>query len=458
MVRVVVVGGTAVVGVCTGGGSAPHPGEGGAHVEWGQDDAGVPARRTGLSNEEKDRLRTEFGQRLRVLLELAGLSSRAFAQRYPAYRDSTIRKYTSGKNLPPWDFLRDVLAEVGRTTADAAGEQRAAELYGAYRTMLVRFGADVRGSDQNSLLLRLYDGEQILAELNRDIKLLREGETRLLAQLEEARAGGDSGRTRELELQGEELVGRREALISRRTDLVGDLERCRALIQLREARGPAEPRDSVMSGISRPWLLAGAVAAVALLVATAFAVGAWSREDPDETASPQGETAPTRTLPSPSLPTKPAPSSSTPVKSPSAPAVSGSAPADEDLEPAQHKINLANGYALDLSYVKPKVIEDYGDFYYAGSGVGSMSKRPLVLLDERQEGSLPVCLVDTRFNTAGIDLGRLPEGAQICTITDGGHVALITIRSIASSDAPSDYLGLDIAIWRHAAAPDLEEG
>ncbi|WP_411120296.1 hypothetical protein [Streptomyces sp. 058-1L] len=302
LVRVVVVGGTAVLGVCTGGGSAPHPGEGGAQVEWGQDDAGVPARRTGLSNEEKDRLRTEFGQRLRELLELAGLSSRAFAQRYPAYRDSTIRKYTSGKNLPPWDFLRDVLGEVGRTTADAAGEQRAAELYGAYRTMLVRFGADVRGSDQNSLLLRLYDGEQILAELNRDIELLREGGTRLLVQLEEARAGGDSGRTRELELQGEELVGRREALFSRRTDLVGDLERCRALIRLREARGPADPRDSGMPGVPRPWLLAGAVAAVALLVATAFAVGAWSREDPDETASPEVATSPTRTLPSPSLP------------------------------------------------------------------------------------------------------------------------------------------------------------
>lgn len=434
-------------------------------MEWGQDEAGVPARRTGLSNEEKDRLRTEFGQRLRVLLELAGLSSRAFAQRYPAYRDSTIRKYTSGKNLPPWDFLRDVLTEVGRTTADAAGEQRAAELYGAYRTMLVRFGADVRGSDQNSLLLRLYDGEQILAELNRDIELLREGETRLLAQLEEARAGGDSGRTRELELQGEELVGRREALISRRTDLVGDLERCRALIQLREARGPADPRDSGMSGAPRPWLLAGAVAAVALLVATAFAVGAWSREDPDETASPQGETSPTRTLPSLSLPSKSVPSSSAPVKSPSAPAMSGSAPADkENLEPVQQKINLVNGYAVDLSYVEPKIAnEDYGDFYYQtnvfnDSEVNTSSKRRMVLLDEREKGSLDKCLTDTRFSTGGIGTHRLDVGSQICTTTDRGHVALVTIRTMPQPDAASDYLGLDITIWRYAAAPDIEEG
>ncbi|MFH8692693.1 hypothetical protein OG333_38535 (plasmid) [Streptomyces anulatus] len=438
--------------------------------QQGQDGAGVPVHRTGLSNAEKDRLRADFGRRLRELLDLAGLSSRAFAQRYPAYRDSTIRKYTLGKNLPPWDFLRDLLAEVGRSVTDAASEQRASELYNAYRTTLVRFGADVRGSDQNSLLLRLYDGEQILAELNQEIELLREGERRLLAQLEQARAGGDSRRARELELQGEELVGRREALVSRNADLVGDLERCRALIRMREESEmslPAHDPDfdrasgSRTSAVPRPWLLVGAVASVVLLVVTAFAVGAWSRKDRDDTASPQGETSPTRTSPSSTpAPSSPTPTSSSPATTPTA---SGAVPAGEEIpEPDHHKIDLSNGYAIDISYVKPKIIEGAGDFYYETDvfndpRVDTSSKRRMVLLDEREKGSLDKCLTDTRFSTSGIGTSRLNVGSQICTTTDRGHVALVTIRTMPQDDAASDYLGLDVTVWRYAAAPDIEE-
>ncbi|MFE0776797.1 hypothetical protein [Streptomyces sp. NPDC058861] len=135
--------------------------------EHGQDGAEAPARRVVVSNEEKDRLRKEFGGRLRGLLELAGLSSRVFAQRYPAYHDSTIRKYIAGGNLPAWDFLRDLLAEVDRRITDPVADQRAAELFTAYRAVLVAVGATTGGSDHNSLLLRLYDGEMMLRRLGR---------------------------------------------------------------------------------------------------------------------------------------------------------------------------------------------------------------------------------------------------------------------------------------------------
>jgi hypothetical protein len=444
--------------------------------QHGQDEAGVPARRTGLSNEEKDQLRAEFGQRLRELLELAGLSSRVFAQRYPAYRDSTIRKYTSGKNLPPWDFLRDLLIEVDQSTAAPAGDQWAAGLFDAYRTVLVRMGADSRGSDQNSLLLRLYDGEQVLAELTRDIGLLREGADQVRERLEVARrTTDDSDGIRDLERQGAELAGRREALVSKRADLVGDLERCRMLLQLTEQTpgselvpeaGPGEgnTRSPQPRLTSRPWLVAGAAIIGVLVVAAAAFGGAvyqGSRDSSDRTPQAGGSTS-TATSPTPtpaltpSLTASPSPSTSSPAPSSSSPE-----PADEAPEQTRHKINLPAGYALDLSYVEPKMVEDYGDFYYYtyfGTRVGTMSKRPLVLLDERSKGSLQSCLSDTRFSNDGIDISLLSEGSHVCAITDEGHVALVTIRTMPKSDTSSDYLGLDITIWRYAAAPDVEEG
>lgn len=78
----------------------------------------LPARRQ--AREERDRIKAAFGARLRVLLDLTGLSSREFAARFPAYKDSTVRKYTLGTNLPPWDFLNDLLTEVARRTDDPA--------------------------------------------------------------------------------------------------------------------------------------------------------------------------------------------------------------------------------------------------------------------------------------------------------------------------------------------------
>ncbi|MER0428970.1 hypothetical protein [Streptomyces microflavus] len=175
--------------------------------EQGSGGDGVVARQE--ARERKDRLKAEFGGRLRVLLELTGLSSREFAQRYPAYKDSTVRKYTLGSNLPPWDFLHDLLTEVTRRTDDPAGPHRRTELFTAYRQVLIDTGADVRGSDQNSLLLRLLDGEEALARLGDELSQVR---------------------TRENQL--------RSALVERRSSLIAELATCRTQLAALKSTGP----------------------------------------------------------------------------------------------------------------------------------------------------------------------------------------------------------------------------
>ncbi|WP_330321660.1 hypothetical protein OG927_35955 (plasmid) [Streptomyces clavifer] len=446
-------------------------------MQHGQDGGGGDLLARQRERERKDGLRAQFGQRLRELLALAGLSSRAFAQHYPAYRDPTIRKYTSGKNLPPWEFLRDLLAEVDCRAPGPGGEQRAAELFTAYRSVLVLLGADIRGSDQNSLLLRLYDGEQVLAELTRDIELLREGADQVHERIEEERRTSDDSDTiSDLERQGTELAGRREALVSKRADLVGDLERCRMLLQLTEQtpgsalvpvaeRGEGDtPRGPGPRFTSRPWLVAGC-AAIGLLVVAAAAFGGAVYQDSQNTAGQQPQPTPTLTPPTPTPTATPAPSSaasSSPSTASPAPSGSSSEPADEAPEPTQHKINLAAGYTVDLSSVEPRVTKDFEGLYYSpaviGPGLATNSSKPLILLGEREKGSLAKCLADTRFSPEGIEFDLLSEGSQICAITDEGHVALVTIRTMPNGAAASEYVGLDITIWRYAAAPDLEEG
>ncbi|MET8566367.1 hypothetical protein ABZV75_39575 [Streptomyces flaveolus] len=207
---------------------------------WDGGGEDLPARQA--AQEEKKRLREEFGARLRVLLDLTGLSSRQFAARYPAYKDSTIRKYTSGTNLPPWDFLHDLLTEVARRTDDPAAPQRRTELFTAYRTVLVTIGADACGSDQNSLLLRLLDGEETLHRIREELAEVRARENQLLADLEEARADASTAareRRRHLEEETRVLAQRRGELVRHRSALFTELDDCRArLAVLEEVDGP----------------------------------------------------------------------------------------------------------------------------------------------------------------------------------------------------------------------------
>ncbi|QKW48162.1 NPCBM/NEW2 domain-containing protein [Streptomyces microflavus] len=305
---------------------------------------GLPARRQ--AREDRDRIKAAFGTRLRVLLDLTGLSSREFAARFPAYKDSTVRKYTLGTNLPPWDFLNDLLTEVARRTDDPAAPQRRTELFTAYRDTLVRTGATTRGSDQNSLLLRLLDGEEALRRIVDELAEVRARETQLRSDLEEeARRAGPAptpesdARQHRLEEEGLHLAQRRDALVERRSALVGDLDRCRELLGALEAADGGEgsggggvipPRPDLPPALSSgvgggsarrrvAWVAGGAVAAV-LLAGGGVMAGIWymqgdvreSRQDARgaETTGASGPVSPSST-PAPA-PTSGLPSSEGP--------------------------------------------------------------------------------------------------------------------------------------------------
>lgn len=431
---------------------------------------------TAASREDRDELRKEFGQRLRSLLDVTGLSTREFAQLYPAYKDSTIRKYTLGTNLPPWDFLRDLVTEADRRST-GSGES-AETLLNAYRALLVRLGAVVTGSDQNSLLLRLLDGEAALQRQQTLISDLTARELHLAAEIERL-SSAHRPRSVEPDRLREELAqvaGRKELLVRQRMELVGDLDRTRALlVLLQDGDGDAQdqlppagggPSHPAVPPTGRGQRRLLAVAAAVVLVAAAFAFGAWFREDdPGETAAPSQGGTPARTAPTASA--VPAASSSAPSDSgssaspsSSSPPVSGSAAPDTELsEPVRHKIDLPDGYGIDFSSEEPKIVVGYADLGYdtwVGAEIDAGSKRPLVLLGDRQEGSLQVCLQETRYSPNGIDESDLSEGSQVCAVTDKGHVILATVRSMPDYEAPSRYFGLDVTVWRFAAAPSEE--
>lgn len=399
--------GAAVVGVRASGRPVVHPVNQGARVvqDQGSGGDGVVARQE--ARERKDRLKAEFGGRLRVLLDLTGLSSREFAQRYPAYKDSTVRKYTLGSNLPPWDFLHDLLTEVTRRTDDPAGPHRRTELFTAYRQVLIDTGADVRGSDQNSLLLRLLDGEEALARLGDELSQVRARENQLrtdLADLEEQirRAGtptsgaGAENRKRELEEESRLLAVRRSALVERRSSLITELDTCRTQLAALEDTGtggglvpvttrggagqdqtgtlpPVPPQPPGLSpgaggqpGTKEPgrWraaaLIGGAVAVV-LLAGGGAAVGIWATGPHDTTGknttpAPAPTTPvpdPTTTEPATPTPSAPSPSAtgpsttSTPAPPPASPAA-GSRSLVTDLAAFEDNGYLAGAQSVNL--------------------------------------------------------------------------------------------------------------
>ncbi|MFH8379060.1 hypothetical protein ACH4A7_36775 [Streptomyces cyaneofuscatus] len=75
-----------------------------------------------------------------------------------------------------------------RSWASRKGTHRRTELFTAYRPVLIYTGADVRGSDQNSLLLRLLEGEEALALLGDELSQVRAREKQLRSALVERRS------------------------------------------------------------------------------------------------------------------------------------------------------------------------------------------------------------------------------------------------------------------------------
>ncbi|MGW0564940.1 hypothetical protein ACWDZ4_31170 [Streptomyces sp. NPDC003016] len=151
------------------------------------DDRSLPgdAPSGGLGLEEKARLRKEFGERLKHLLGLAGIGAREFGRQYPAYAES-IRSYTTGRTMPPLNVVEALLQEVARRsdlTPQALHTVTAGTLQD-YRHRLGLLGTP-SGSDQNSLLLRLYDLEMRLRAVTGELAHVREQETHIRARMGE---------------------------------------------------------------------------------------------------------------------------------------------------------------------------------------------------------------------------------------------------------------------------------
>ncbi|MFI1185632.1 protein kinase [Streptomyces californicus] len=146
----------------------------------------------------------------------------------------------------------------------------------------------------------------------------------------------------------------------------------------------------------------------------------------------------------------------------SAPSAGGEAPDDEesgaaplpDPEPVPYKsIDLTGGYHLSFADSTDSPVSGSGndDFSYNSVNDQVHTNGSMVLLNPGQQGDLKTCRSETRFSTT-LDLDRLVRGTQICVRTRNGHLGLVVVRGLPTENAASDYMTLDVTVWRNAIA------
>ncbi|MGQ4487893.1 protein kinase [Streptomyces sp. SAS_281] len=117
-------------------------------------------------------------------------------------------------------------------------------------------------------------------------------------------------------------------------------------------------------------------------------------------------------------------------------------------------INLTQGYHLTFgdAEVRPQEGEDEGyELTYDSGGYLEAESEggKLILLDPGQAGSLDVCRAETRFAN-DIGISKLSKGRQLCVTTGTGHMGLVTYQGHSPEDSPSDYVTIDVTVWRNA--------
>ncbi|WP_432108895.1 serine/threonine-protein kinase [Streptomyces sp. AA1529] len=153
-------------------------------------------------------------------------------------------------------------------------------------------------------------------------------------------------------------------------------------------------------------------------------------------------------------------SSDSPSPESSGGSAEGKAKPRPNPKPATYKgINVPSNYDLVFSDdpLKPRQLDDGGlssalNYNHWTSDPSLNMNGPndkLVLLSNSQKGSLQTCSNETRF-TDSVGLDQLSSGSQICVQTSSGHVALVTYRGRSSKGDPSDYVKLDVTVWRNA--------
>ncbi len=290
-----------------------------------QDDHSTPPRPRADGRPGKDAIRRAFGDRVvRPLLESAGTSPRAFEARH-GIDHSRVSHYKNGQRMPPLEVMEALVRDA--RTYGGLDDEAARQAFTTYRATLAHLGTP-DGSDQNSLLLRIYDLTRQVTETNHELQTLRAYETDALAGVGEPRqpveteprkrndsdakdsAAHSKRRPRQ---RGEDLAALRTNLLERRAALIAELTQCQTLRLERER--PAE--ESVADGPCprsrarrRDLFAVAAVTTAALALITHFLP---QTDRPDQIVTHPGSKD-TRT---PSPPPKPAKTGSSPSASPS---------------------------------------------------------------------------------------------------------------------------------------------
>ncbi|WP_189549196.1 protein kinase domain-containing protein [Streptomyces lavendofoliae] len=119
-------------------------------------------------------------------------------------------------------------------------------------------------------------------------------------------------------------------------------------------------------------------------------------------------------------------------------------------------IDLTDGYHLTLGDdpVKPLGDDANVDVAYDWNLEKiSVEDGRLILLRTGQKGDLDTCRTETRYADR-VDLDSLSKGSQLCVLTNGGHVGLVTYQGRSPESDPSHYVTLDVTVWRGAIAPE----
>ncbi|MBO8196496.1 serine/threonine protein kinase, partial [Streptomyces oryzae] len=132
-------------------------------------------------------------------------------------------------------------------------------------------------------------------------------------------------------------------------------------------------------------------------------------------------------------------------------------------KPVTYKsIDLPDGYFVAMADdpLKPRDLDDsstgtpseltYLNTMVDGATLGiDEPNGKLVLLNNSQKGSLKTCRGATQF-TGDVKISQLSPGSQLCVRTSSGHLALVTYRGHSPQGDPSDYVKLDVRVWRNA--------
>ncbi|MBK5995935.1 serine/threonine protein kinase, partial [Streptomyces sp. MBT58] len=194
-------------------------------------------------------------------------------------------------------------------------------------------------------------------------------------------------------------------------------------------------------------LLVGAGGGYALFNRTGGDAGSAKGQKQGQEKEPAGDTA---------QPQEKEPAASTPSAGAEVPdddGGSGAAPLP-DPEPVPYKsIDLTGGYHLSFadSTDSPLNGSGSGDFSYSSVSDVVRTDGSMVLLNPGQQGDLRTCRSETRFSTE-LELDRLVRGTQICVRTENGHLGLIVVRALPTENAASNYMTLDVTVWRNAIA------